>query len=181
MAVEIEKKYRLTPEQRERVAADLSEYGAGFIREDFEENILYRGGILNENGAVLRIRKTADRTMLTYKQQFGAPGSFKQHTEYESLVEDAGEIALIIEALGFERSLIYEKRRKIWKFREVEVVIDELPFGLFMEIEGTVIAIREAELLLGAEEFEDEPLTYPRLAVKHGTQCNGIIEARFSE
>lgn len=179
MAVEIEKKYRLSGDQWERVEADLSEYGAGFVREDFEENILFSGGALIERRAVLRIRKTAGKTLLTYKEQLGDASAVKQHTEYETLVEDAGEIARIFRALGFKRSLVYEKRRRIWQFREVEVVLDELPFGLFMEIEGSLMAITEAELLLGAEGFENEPLTYPHLTMKYGIQRNGIVEARF--
>ena len=43
----------------------------------------------------------------------------------------------ILDALGFMPAMIYEKRRETWRLGATEVVIDELPFGLFMEIEGT--------------------------------------------
>ncbi len=57
MAIEIEKKFTLSNDQREQILASLEEIGAKFIGEDFEENILYRGGILSQKGAVLRVRK----------------------------------------------------------------------------------------------------------------------------
>ena len=41
MAIEIEKKYRLTDEQRERVRERLREVGATCEGEEFEENTLY--------------------------------------------------------------------------------------------------------------------------------------------
>ena len=57
MAIEIEKKYVLTEEQREQILADLIELKAEFIGEDFEENTLYRGRNFNEQIAALRVRK----------------------------------------------------------------------------------------------------------------------------
>ncbi len=75
--------------------------------------------------------------------------------------------------------MIYEKRRKTWSFRNVEVVLDELPFGLFMEIEGSIQGITEAEMLLDAEDFKVELETYPRLTMKQGIQNGQIIEAKF--
>jgi hypothetical protein len=62
----------------------------------------------------------------------------------------------------------------------VEVVLDELPFGSFMEIEGPLTAIAEAEMLLGIEDLEVEHETYPRITARLGKLNNGIIEARFS-
>jgi adenylate cyclase class 2 len=179
MAIEIEKKYRLTLEQREQTEANLKEFGAEFQGEDFEINTLYSGGILDEKFAVLRIRKAGDKTILTYKQRIRNTSSIKHQIEHETNVESAEEIEKIIENLGFIKAVIYEKRRKTWNFRNVEVVLDNLPFGLFMEIEGSIQEITEAEMLLNAEDFEVELETYPRLTMKHGTLNEQIIEARF--
>ena len=82
--------------------------------------------------------------------------------------------------LGLARVLIYEKKRRTYKFRSVEVVLDELPFGLFMEIEGSLTAIKEAEMLLGVEELEVEYETYPRLTARFGTKNGSVVEARFT-
>ncbi len=45
MAIETEKKFILSNDQREQVLASLKEFGAKYIGEDFEENTLYSGGI----------------------------------------------------------------------------------------------------------------------------------------
>ena len=67
-----------------------------------------------------------------------------------------------------------------YQFKEVEIVIDELPFGLFMEIEGEFMKIVEAEMLLGIENLEAEHETYPGLTAKFGVKNGEMIEARFS-
>lgn len=180
MAIEIEKKYRLTAAQSEQVAASLREFGAEYQGEDFETNTLYGGGILDERRAVLRVRKIGGETILTFKRRVESDSEIKRQIEYETGVENADEIEKIIENLGFMKTLIYEKRRRTWRFRRVEVVLDELPFGLFMEIEGAAATdITEAEMLLEAENFAVEPETYPRLTLKHGTRIGEIVEARF--
>jgi adenylate cyclase class 2 len=178
--IEIEKKYRLDEAQRQFVLDALEEIGAEYQGEDLEENILYRGGILDEKGAVLRVRKIGEKTILTYKQRIQNQLNIKHQTEHETRVEDALELENIIENLGFERKLIYEKRRKIWTFRNVEIVLDELPFGLFMEIEGSITEIAEAEMFLGIEDFAVEHKTYPRLTAEFGRENEGVIEARFA-
>ncbi|HEY0427657.1 MAG TPA: class IV adenylate cyclase [Pyrinomonadaceae bacterium] len=180
MAIEIEKKYRLRKEQREFVSEKLKEAGATFGGEDFEENILYRGSALDEKNAVLRVRKIGEKAVLTYKRRIQNQFDIKQQIEYETLVENVNELEKIIENLGFRKKLIYEKRRETWHFREVEIVLDELAFGIFMEIEGSVTAIVEAEMLLDIEDFEVEHKTYPHLTIEFGREKDGIIEARFA-
>ncbi len=179
MSIEIEKKYRLSEEQRKFVSDALDEFGAEYEGEDFEENILYRGGALDEKNAVLRIRKIGDTAILTYKQRIQNESDIKHQIEHETPVENPHELEKIIENLGFRKKLIYEKRRKTWRFRQVEIVLDELPFGLFMEIEGSITAIKEAEMLLDIENFEVEHKTYPRLTAESGIANGDLIEARF--
>jgi adenylate cyclase class 2 len=179
MAIEIEKKYRLSDEQKQFVLKALEEIGAEYEGEDFEENILYRGGALDEKNAVLRIRKIGEKAILTYKQRIQNEFDIKQQIEHETLVENVEELEKIVESLGFQKKLIYEKRRKTWRFREVEIVLDELAFGLFMEIEGSITAIKEAEMLLDIEDFTVEHKTYPRLTAELGAANGDIIEARF--
>lgn len=179
MAIEIEKKYRLSEEQRAFVLASLEEIGAEFKGTDFEENIIYGGGILDQQRAVLRVRKTQDKTLLTFKKRIQDKTSIKQQIEHESVVSNGEEIEKIIENLGFVPRLIYEKRRRTWKFRQVEIVLDELPFGLFLEIEGSITGIAEAEMFLDIEDFTTEHETYPSLTANHGKPCGELIEARF--
>ena len=122
MASEIEKKYRLTAARKREVLAALEELGAEYMGEDFEENILFSNKDLLKKSAVLRLRRIGDKTILTYKQRIENESAVKQNTEYETEVSDFGEIEKIFESLGFRRSLVYEKRRRTWKFRQVEIV-----------------------------------------------------------
>jgi len=180
MAIEIEKKFTLSNDQREQILANLLEIGAQFVGEDFEENTLYGGGILDDKRAVLRVRKIEGKTILTYKERVENDSDIKHQTEFETMVESAEEIENIIAHLGFTKALVYEKRRKTWRLRDVEIMLDELPFGLYMEIEGSITAIAEAEMLLDAENFETEHETYPHLTSRFGVQKEFVIEARFA-
>jgi len=179
MAIEIEKKFVLSNDQREQVLENLNKFGAKLVGENLEENTLYSGEILMEKRAVLRVRKIGEKTILTYKQRIENDSDFKQQIEYETVVEKAEEMEKIIESLGFEKALVYEKRRQIWHFRAVEVLLDELPFGQYMEIEGSVTAIAEAEMLLDIENLTIENETYPHLTRRFGVQKEKLIEARF--
>jgi adenylate cyclase class 2 len=179
MGLEIEKKYRLTKEQRERVLARLRFVGAEFCGEEFEENTLYGGGLINLSNCVLRLRRVGAKAILTYKERFPSESSIKHQREDETGVEDAEALAAILDALGYKPALVYEKRRATWRMDEAEVVLDELPFGLFMEIEGEEQAILAAEKTLELDEVEAEMQTYPQLTQQHGKRNGELIEARF--
>jgi adenylate cyclase, class 2 len=181
MAIEIEKKYRLDKKRLVELTAKLGELGAEFSKEVFEENYLHRGGLLDERNAVLRVRKIGDTTLLTYKERVASEndGEFKHKIEFETTVADVDATERIIEKLGYKLSVVYEKHRKTWHLGNVEVVLDELPFGLYMEIEGPIEDILEAEKLLAIEDLEPEIRGYPRLTTKYGTQIGNVWESRF--
>ena len=180
MSIEIEKKYRLSDADRERLKKTLSEVGAEFVGREFEENIIFSNDALLERSAIVRIRKLGDRTLLTYKRRVESDFDVKQQIEHEIDVSDADATASLLGELGLSPRLVYEKHRDTWKFRSVEVVLDELPFGMYMEIEGSVTAIMEAEILLGVDEMETEHETYPRLTSRFGTRVGDVTEARFA-
>jgi adenylate cyclase, class 2 len=178
--IEIEKKYRLTPEKREAVVQRLRDAGAQVVRdEEFEENTIYSGGALRRETSVLRLRRVGERALLTFKERFPSSSAIKHQREEETEVADADAMQAILEALGFVPVLVYEKRRQTWHFGQVEVVIDELAFGLFMEIEGEEQKIEAAERELGVDGFPTEHSTYPQLAEKHGRHVGEMIEARL--
>jgi adenylate cyclase class 2 len=180
MPIEIEKKYRLTAEHRDYVRDALDRAGATNLGSEFEENTLYQTPAIDFNRAVLRVRRTADRTVLTYKERLPIDSDIKHQEEDETEVADATALKKILERLGCVRSVVYEKRRETWRLGEAEVVLDELPFGWFMEIEAEVDDIRKIERELRIEDLPTENETYPRLSVKHGKKSGDLIEARFS-
>lgn len=179
MKVEIEKKYRLGKKRVDEITARLVELDAEFVNEVFEVNYQHRGGDMDERGATLRLRKIGDFTVLTFKEKVKSEDGTKQRIEYETSVADVDAMENIIERLGYKLTAVYEKRRKYWQLGDVEVVLDELPFGLYTELEGTLEDIEKAEKLLGLKEAEHEPRGYPRLTIKYGKVVDGVATAKF--
>jgi len=177
--IEVEKKFRLTKRQRDAVLKRLPAVGAELESEDFEENTLFNGKTLEIGTCVLRLRRVDGKATLTYKKALPSVSSIKQRREEETGVADPEAMEAILVALGFTPSLVYEKRRQTWRLGNTEIVIDVLPFGLFMEIEGRVSDIRAAERKLGMKGLKAESATYPQLTRKHGKVFDGLIEARF--
>ena len=179
MAIEIEKKYKLTAGQFADLAHTLADAGAEYVSEEFEVNTIYVSDRLTADASIIRIRTTPHRSILTFKQRLDNSSETKQQLEIESEISDPKAVAGILTYLDLTPRLLYEKRRKTYRLKEVEIVLDELPFGLFAEVEGDLMSIKEAEMILGIEDLEVEHETYPRLTARLGKQVGGIIEARF--
>ena len=181
MPIEIEKKYRLTKSQRQELQRRLPEIGAIFEGEEFEENTLYSGDRLDVSTCVLRLRRVGDGAgaLLTYKQRFPSASSIKEQQENETQVSDADATDAILQTLGYKPALVYEKRRSIWRLGDAEVDVDELPFGLFMEIEANPNEIVRVEKLLSMKGLQAEMETYPDLTLKHGKRHGDFVESRF--
>jgi len=177
--IEVEKKFRLTKRQRDAVLRRLAEVGASLQLEEFEENTLYSGAGLTVGSCVLRLRRVRGRATLTYKKRIPGSSAIKQQREEETVVADPDAMEAILEVLGYTPAMVYEKRRQTWTLGKTEIVIDVLPFGLFMEIEGRINEIRAVERKLGLKGLRAEHATYPQLTEKHGKLLDGLIEARF--
>ncbi|MER3458938.1 MAG: adenylate cyclase [Chloroflexota bacterium] len=103
-------------------------------------------------------------TSLTYKARLAGPGGeiapVKELEEIEVQVSDFHRMQAILERLGFEPIFLYEKYRETFRLDEVEVMLDELPYGCFVEIEGQVSAIDRAAAQLGLAAAQRVPGTY---------------------
>lgn len=181
MPIEIEKKYRLTKRQRDLVLRRLPEIGATLRREEFEKNTIYGGGDLDTCCGLLRLRRLGDRAILTFKKSLPTNSPIKHRQEDQTSVDDADAMDAILGALGLTPALVYEKRRATWRLGQTEIAVDELPFGLFMEIEGTEAGIRKIERQLAIKGLKAELATYPALTLKRGRRYGNVIEARFED
>lgn len=182
MPVEIEKKYRVESEQVEPLRRRLKEVGAeGQGSAEFEENVIYTGPGLDPARRVLRLRRKGEQAIFTFKERDPSDSAVKRQREEETDVSDADAMASILEALGYRPALVYEKRRETWRLEGAEIVLDELPFGLFVEIEGEETRILEVEKLLGLDDAKAEHDSYPKLTLRHGTKRGETVEARFRD
>ena len=158
----------------------LAAVGAAARDAEFEVNTIYGGPGLDPRVNALRLRRTGARAVLAYKERRASAAPVKHQREDETEVADADALAAILDALGYQPALVYEKRRATWRLEGAEVVIDELPFGWFVEIEGSEETIEAAERLLGMTAFAVEHATYPDLTRRLGVPRAGLIEARFA-
>ncbi len=84
---------------------------------------------------VLRLRQDWD-ARLTYKGPGEMNKGARQRTELEFKVSDFEMAKAFLEALGFQETMRYEKRRAEYLLQGLTVTLDEMPFGNFVEIEG---------------------------------------------
>lgn len=90
---------------------------------------------LTSDFKVLRLRQDSTQ-WLTYKE----PGEFlngiQTRHEIELNVGDIKTTQSILEALGFFPYLTYQKYRTVYILNDIKIMLDELPIGDFIEIEG---------------------------------------------
>ena len=84
---------------------------------------------------VLRLRKDF-KSRLTFKGPMQGDESVSVRQEIEFEVSSFENAQKLLEALGYEMYLLYEKYRTTYNLGNVIVVLDEMPYGNFVEIEG---------------------------------------------
>ena len=140
MCTEIEAKLKV--DSLQEIVERLAELGAEFSAEQMQKDYYFDDAnrTLTKADECLRLRRqlTGDdeKVFLTYK---GAreKGKFKKRQEIEIEVGDADSAQRLLSVLGYEKALVFEKKRRIWRLGECEVALDELPLlGSFVEIEG---------------------------------------------
>lgn len=90
---------------------------------------------LLETGRLLRLRKDR-RARVTYKGPGDEQSGARLREELEFTVSDFGTARKLFEALGYQVMMMYEKYRTTYTLGELEIVLDVLPYGDFIEIEG---------------------------------------------
>ena len=142
------------------------------------------GGDLGRTFQVLRLRKdTAAR--LTYKGPGEILGGVRLRREIEFTVGDFEAARALLEALGYQVSVMYEKYRTTYELDGVQVTLDEMPYGNFAEIEGPdPVSIHAAAEKLGvdweARVVESYTFLFERLRGKLGLTFRDLSFANFA-
>jgi adenylate cyclase class 2 len=139
-----------------RIQARLEELGARLEQTRvLEVNIRFDlpGAPLRAQGRVVRLRRDTG-VRLTYKSASENKEGVLSREEIEFAVEDFEKAKRFLEALGYQKLVYYEKYRTTYAIQLSEgfihVMLDELPYGNFVEIEGeTVESIRTLANQLG--------------------------------
>lgn len=105
---------------------------------------------LRQRDELLRLRQDT-AVKVTYKGrslEAEQESEAKVREELEMTVDDWETAVAIFRRLGFGPMQVYEKYRETFQLGQIEVVLDEMPFGNFVELEGREAAIKETAVLL---------------------------------
>ena len=153
MAAPVETEIKLRLDGPEAARRAVTALGASLQKpRHLEDNVLYDDATssLYGSGQALRLRRADGRAIVTHKGPRQDRGDgIKGRAETELEVSDGDAFHAILTALGYRPVFRYQKYREAWRWRDVEIVIDETPIGTFLEIEGTVATIHEAARALG--------------------------------
>lgn len=154
-----------------KIETVLQAKGAKLIQARvFEHNIRYDldDKSLQKRGVVVRLRK--DNTVkLTYKE----PGTIERgiitREELEVEVNDFDTMQKILGKFGYNPSRTYEKYRTVYSCHNTHIMLDELPYGNFIEVEGKSDNIELVLEQLGLQDAERRVDSYSKLFdhVKH--------------
>ena len=140
MAIEIEAKLKV--DSHKQVIKRLKKLGAEFLSEHIQKDQYFddvrQTLTKTDRGIRLRRQKSGneEKIFLTYK---GAreKDRFKKRQEIEMEITDGDSIENLLLAIGYEKAIVFEKKRRVYRLGGCEVALDELPLlGSFVEIEG---------------------------------------------
>jgi adenylate cyclase class 2 len=136
-----------------KIELRLQELKAQLIQPRIHETNLRFDNANNElrrTYRVLRLRQD-EKARFTFKgPSVEKEGGVLSRREIEFVVEDFENAKQFLEALGFEVVVFYEKFRATYELNDIHIMLDELPYGEFVEIEGeSVEAIHNTASLLG--------------------------------
>jgi len=136
MPEEIEAKFYVTnlPALRARLMAMGASVKQARV---YEQNLRFDtpGMALSTEKKVLRLRQD-EKVRLTFKNPGYLQDSVLVRPEFEVEVSDITQIRQILEGLGYQVYSLYEKYRETLNFEGVDVMLDEMPYGSFIELEG---------------------------------------------
>ena len=171
MNTEIEAKLKV--DSLREIEHKLAELGAEFLAEQLQTDYHFDDAntTLTKTDRCLRLRKQMvgknESLFLTYK---GAKerSNLKKRQEIEFEIKDADSVRKLLSALGYEQSLVVEKKRRLWKLGDCEVALDRLPLlGDFVEIEGPdEEKIANAQEKLGLSDLSHIAESYASLVAK---------------
>jgi len=149
--------------QFKRVERRLQELGAHVIQpRTYELNLRFDlpDGSLRQAGKVLRLRQD-EHVRLTYKGPSQRSDSVLSRVELETTLGDFETGRKILEALGYTLVATYEKYRRTYELGEFHIMLDELPYGDFVEVEGpNISSLQGISERLGLEFSVAIPFSY---------------------
>ena len=136
--------------------------------------------------SLLRLRQDTAVT-LTFKHtpKDLPPSEAKVREELEVQVSNFDILTEIFQRLGFAPMQVYEKYRETFQWQNVEIVLDELPYGNFVEFEGEEQGIKTAVAHLNLNWSDRLVTNYlalmAQLKAHHNLPFNDLTFANFTD
>lgn len=139
----------------------LKFHKAIFVGYRFEKTIRVdkKGWELSNSGTFIRLRSGFKNT-LTLKKARTQNSEVSERMELEIEIDDIDSCYKLLQEIGLNESLVMEKYRMTWEINGTIITIDELPFGIYVEIEGAIQNIKIISQLLDLDYEKRIILTY---------------------
>lgn len=165
-----------------RVELRLQELKAQLIQPRIHEiNLRFDNpnGDLRRDLKVLRLRKDSEAKFTFKGPSEAREDGVLRRREIEFTVSDFDAANQFLEALGFVPVVFYEKFRATYELDGVHIMLDELPYGTFVEIEGEDIRTlrkiaEELSLNWGAMVKAGYHALFERIAGKFGLEVSQL-------
>lgn len=168
----VESEIKLAVPDAESARQVVRRIGAKLDRaRHFEDNLLFddADGRLRGADSLLRIRRFKDGAgVLTFKGPREVVEGIKSRREVETPLPDPDAMESVFRALGYRSVFRYQKYRETYRWQDVEIVVDETPVGVFLEVEGEIESVHRAAAALGFGPADYVSESYAALFVAKG-------------
>lgn len=112
------------------------------------------------------------KNTITLKEKVKDEFDFFERDQFDVEIDDIENMKIILKKIGLKPILKMEKYRLKWILNGVRINLDELPFGMYLEIHGSSSEIGETIERLNLNLCEKIPLSYWDIYQKHRKNYN---------
>ena len=152
MEKEIEVKFKI--DEEDKIKEKLMNLGVSLCEPYKQTTYGFFSVDSIERGIFPRIRDEKNNIVLTVKVKPKKETNYFERMEYSMKIGNAKEGEDILRVLGFDDIRVFEKIRQEGELLNTKIVLDELYFGNFIEIEGEKEDIENVIIKLGLDNKE---------------------------
>lgn len=143
---DIEIEYKFKVEDKESLVSLLDHLSGDKKPREYQSNVMFDNPqeLMQITDGRIRVRTLGEsgKKELTYKKPLPPENGAKHEIEYEiEFFDSNNQIENILTAMEFVPNSSYERYRTEWRIKNVQITLDEYPYGDFIEIEGEKDAI----------------------------------------
>lgn len=150
--INVSKEVKFSLQDNPNIIKELKRKQAVLVGAYKEKTIRYddKYESLEKRGKFIRVRSGL-KNIISIKEKIEDDDEQKvfKRNEIEVEIGDIKKMQYILENIGLKETYTMEKYRLKWQYDDAEINLDELPFGLFLEIHGEEGKIEKVSNELG--------------------------------